>query len=132
MTFPILLVDDDHLDVKVLKRAFTDIGLDHPITVAHDGEQALDLLRGPDRPELIVLDLRMPRMDGATLLERLRETAELARIPAVVFTTSTAQRDRDRCFELGVSGYFEKPSNHSDYQRFAETLCRYWTQSIRA
>jgi CheY-like chemotaxis protein len=128
---PILLVEDDKVDAMAVKRAVKDLNITNSLITVGDGEQALELLRDPDRakPCLILLDINMPRMNGIEFLRVAKADQILRRIPVVVLTTSKEDQDKFDTFDLGVAGYLIKPA---DYMKFIEMLravdC-YWTIS---
>lgn len=131
---PILLVDDDRIDVMTLKRAFEKNSISNKLHVASNGEEALSLLKGshgraPVRPGLIILDLNMPVMSGIEFLEIARADPSLKRIPVVVLTTSTEGFDKERCFDLGVAGYFVKPVVFERFVEAVGVIDRYWSAS---
>ena len=130
-TRPILLVEDDRVDVMTVRRALRDIKVTNQLDVAGDGEEALAHLRDPqnETPCLILLDLNMPRMNGIELLGVIKHDSDLRRIPVVVLTSSAEEQDRLASFDLGVAGYIIKPV---DYHRFVEavrTIDIYWSLS---
>src|SRR5262245_10841866 len=119
----ILMVEDDIVDVKMMKRAFAIHKLPHPLFVVSDGEQALAFLKntGPytdpvraPRPELILLDLNLPVMGGIEFLRVIKSDAELRKIPVVVFTSSNQESDVAASYDLSVAGYIMKPSDFSE------------------
>src|SRR6201986_1042620 len=103
-TVNLLLVDDDEVDVQGLKRAFTRSKIGNPITVARDGIEALEVLRGENgrpklaKPHLILLDLNMPRMNGIEFLEAIRSDDELKATLVFMITTSKAEEDKQRAY----------------------------------
>lgn len=112
----VLLVEDDFFDTMTAQKSFAHFNVPHQLLTAFNGEEALDLLLGradapvPDPlPEVILLDLNMPRMNGVEFLEVLRETPNLAHIPVFITTTSALETDRADTQRLGVSGYILKP-----------------------
>ena len=107
----VMLVEDDPGDVVLVKEAFSGNERVNEIRVASDGVHALEQLRDPERslPDLILLDLNLPRMDGRELLAELKSDQRLGRIPVVVLTTSQAQKDIVRSYELHASAYVSKP-----------------------
>ncbi len=128
---PILLVEDDKVDVMTVRRALNDIRVTNPLVNLENGEEALKYLRDPDseKPCIILLDLNMPIMNGIEFLQVVKHDAPLRRIPVVVLTTSDEQQDKVDSFDLGVAGYMAKPV---DYQRFVEVMRAidaYWTIS---
>ena len=136
-SFPILLVDDDALDVKTVKKSFQMARLPHPLFVARDGVDALDFLRHrghyanysdeeAPRPGLILLDLKMPRLDGFGLLRELKNDGILSLLPTVVLTTSREEGDRIESYRLGIAGYIVKPLAFSDFVEATRVLGSYW------
>ena len=120
--FKILLAEDSEDDAAILKRAFIRAGVNAPIQVVEDGQQALDFLLGTGRfndrndfplPNLVLLDLNMPAMSGFQVLEWLRKQPVLRRIPVIVLSSSPLQQDVDLAHELGANGYTLKPSDIS-------------------
>jgi len=114
----VLMADDNEDDVNLSLLAFTEIGFPHEVVVARDGEQALDYLfaKGPftgrDRsrdPALVVLDVRMPKVDGLQVLEALRASRDYGGTPAVMLTTSDEPRDKEAASRLGANLYLKKP-----------------------
>lgn len=128
---PILLVEDDRFDVAIVERAFREIKVENRLDVVSDGEQALAFLKdaGNERPQLILLDLNMPRMNGFEFLEITKQDDRLRRIPVVVLTSSDEERDILKCYELGVCGYMLKPVDYIQFVEVIKTIDRYWTVS---
>lgn len=126
----ILLVEDDELDAMNVQRALRDSDSVNPLTVACDGIEALDLLRGGtlslDRL-LVVIDLNMPRMNGLELLGELRRDEALCTLPVVVLTTSDEDSDKRRAFDLNAAGYVLKPVTFQAFAACIRTIERYWT-----
>ncbi|GAB5440700.1 MAG: response regulator [Fuerstiella sp.] len=110
----ILLVDDDDVDVRVVRRAFERQKICNPLTVARDGVEALQRLRGENgfealpHPLMVLLDLNMPRMGGLQFLEHLRNDPNLHRTIVFVLTTSKAESDREAAYDHNISGYLVK------------------------
>lgn len=132
--FPILLVDDDELELKATRAAFDKAQIPSPLYVARDGLQALAWLRGDHaaasapRPGLVLLDLNMPHMNGIAFLSALRAEAdeELQRIPVVVMTTSTEERERHEAYRLGAAGFIVKPVRFGDFVNICKVVHNYW------
>lgn len=125
---PILLVEDDAVDVMTVKRALRELKVTNPLRVAINGEHALEQLRDPAQPlpGLILLDLNMPRMNGIEFLTVAKADERMRRLPVVVLTTSKEENDRLHSYDLGVAGYVIKPV---EYPRFVEVLRgieQYW------
>ena len=127
---PILLVEDDQVDVMTIRRALREIHVTNPVVTAENGEDALRWLRGDaERPCIILLDLNMPIMNGIEFLQHAKRDDTLRSIPVIVLTTSEEQQDKVSSFDLGVAGYMAKPV---DYRRFVEmmrSIDMYWTIS---
>jgi len=128
---PILLVEDDSVDVMTVRRAFKDLKITNPLAHVSDGEQALEYLRNEsnEKPCVILLDLNMPRMNGIEFLKVVKTDNAMKKIPVVVLTTSKEEHDIVESFNLGVAGYIVKPV---DYQKFVDALRiieLYWTLS---
>ncbi len=115
--FGILLVEDDLADAMLIEEALLDRGAARSISRASDGVAALERLRDPalPRPDLIVLDLNMPRMGGGELLDVLKRDDELKVIPVVVLTTSNAPDDVSRAYRSHSNAYITKPVNLDDF-----------------
>lgn len=128
----ILLVEDDHNDVLLIKRAFQKVNIANPIIVVNDGEQAISYLAGRepyvDRalPMLVLLDLKLPRKTGHEVLEWLREQSTLKRLPVVVLTASSESSDINRAYDLGANSYLVKPVTFDSLVQMVKTLNLYW------
>jgi len=128
--FNILLVDDDEVDVMNVHRAFRKSNISHPMTVASNGLEALDILRArkiPTQHCLILLDLNMPRMGGIEFLQELRADPQLKTMPVVVLTTSSENQDRIKAYQYHVAGYLIKPVTFNDFVELIAALSHYWT-----
>lgn len=128
---PILLVEDDVVDVMTVKRALKEIRVTNRLDVASNGEEALELLQNPqnDKPCIILLDLNMPRMNGIEFLKIAKQNEILRRIPVVVMTTSREEQDKVNSFDLGVAGYMLKPVDYYKFVEVVKTIDLYWTLS---
>ncbi|WP_240741915.1 response regulator [Deinococcus sp. KSM4-11] len=132
----ILLVEDDPNDVFIATLAFEATGLDTELAVTQNGHDALDFLqrsgsyaqRPAGSPQLILLDLNMPRMNGFDLLKAVKQDELLAPIPVVIFTTSDAKRDRALCATLGADDYLVKPNDFQDLITLVTALTTRWVQ----
>jgi CheY-like chemotaxis protein len=126
----ILLVEDDEIDIKSVKRAFEKLRITNPLDIARNGEEALKYLKdNKTLPGIILLDLRMPRMDGIEFLKVMKKDQSLKIIPVVVLTTSKEQEDKIESFNLGIAGYMMKPVNYMDFVEVIRTIKMYWTLS---
>ena len=130
-TKPILLVEDDRVDVMTIKRALKEIRVTNRLDIAGDGMEALEFLRDPENemPCIILLDLDMPRMNGVEFLEMVKQDEILKKIPVVVLTTSTEEQDKVDSFSLGVAGYMVKPVDYGQLIEVARAIDLYWTLS---
>ena len=136
----IVMADDDPEDCLVVKEAFQESGLAHRIDFVHDGEELLDYLhcRGSFRtrkptgpPDLILLDLNMPKKDGRETLCQVKDDPQLRPIPVVVLTTSTAKDDIGFSYRQGASSYITKPTTFRNWVSLASTLSSYWSGLVR-
>jgi len=124
-TIDVLLVEDDPGDVLMTREAFADHKVANRLSVVSDGVSALEFLRkegeyeGAPTPDLILLDLNLPRMDGREVLEALKADADLRAIPVVVLTTSEAEEDVVRSYSLHANAYVTKPV---DFDRFIDVV----------
>ena len=128
---PILLVEDDEVDIMTIQRALKDLKVSNSLAVTRNGEEALDYLRNPDKakPCIILLDINMPRMNGIEFLKERSQDGAIKSIPIIVLTSSREEQDMVQSFSLGVAGYMVKPV---DYKQFVETIRvidLYWTLS---
>ncbi|HOD13333.1 MAG TPA: response regulator [Spirochaetota bacterium] len=128
MNKPILLVEDNPDDVELTIRAFSKSNIANEIIVARDGEQALELLLGdkPVTPAVVLLDLKLPKIDGLEVLRRIRDSKETELLPVVILTSSREENDLVNGYRCGANSYIRKPV---DFERFIEavkTLGVYW------
>jgi CheY-like chemotaxis protein len=126
----IFLVDDDELDVMNVQRAFRKFSSQYPLFVAHDGVDALRMLRSGEIPtnrRIILLDLNMPRMGGIEFLRELRADPKLHSSSVIVLTTSAEDRDRVEAYNLNVAGYLVKPVTLSAFSDIMSALTKYWS-----
>ena len=128
---PILLVEDDQVDVMTVKRALKEIHVTNPVVNLENGEEALKYLRDPNSVKtcIILLDLNMPIMNGIEFLQVAKRDVQLKRIPVVVLTTSEEQQDKLSSFDLGVAGYMAKPVDYRQFVEVMRTIDAYWTIS---
>ncbi len=133
--YSILIVEDNTDDVLLIKRAFQQCGVVNPLRFVTDGEQAVAYLKGTgefgDRkknplPVLILLDLKMPRMNGFEFLRWLRNEPDLKKIIVVILTSSSESPDINRAYELGANSYLVKPVRFEDLIRIVKELHLYW------
>lgn len=135
----ILLVDDDPGDQELTRRALQDDLVKTELYTVGDGEEALDYMfrRGrysdpstSPRPDLIMLDLNMPKMNGREVLKALKQNPEVARIPVVIMTTSQQEADILRSYDLGCNSYVQKPVDMEQFVQAIRRLGTYWFEVV--
>lgn len=128
---PVLLVEDDSIDAMTVQRAFRDLKVTNPLERAVNGEEALAYLQDPanDKPCVILLDLNMPKMNGTEFLAVAKADPSLKKIPVIVLTTSSEERDIVESFRLSVAGYIIKPVDYKKFVEAIRTIDLYWTLS---
>ncbi|MUL77087.1 response regulator [Mycolicibacterium sp. CBMA 226] len=133
----ILLVEDDPGDELITREAFEENKIKNVVHVARDGEEGLDFLyrRGAyadaPRPDLILLDLNLPKYDGRQLLEKIKSDADLCDIPIVVLTTSSAQEDVLRSYKLHANAYVTKPVDLDQFMHAVRQIDDFFVQVVR-
>lgn len=132
---PILLAEDDENDIFLMGRAFSRAGIPNPLHVVHNGQEAIDYLSGTGNfterdkypiPGLMLLDLKMPWMDGFDVLKWLRDHREFDTMPVVVLTSSKLQADVDKSRQFGVYDYRVKPHGFEDLVRLLDDVRQCW------
>ncbi len=132
----ILLCEDNPADVRLTVEALKDGKILNNLTVAEDGVVALEVLRkegehaAAPRPDLILLDLNMPRMDGREVLQQIKQDEQLRRIPVVVLTTSTDDEDVLRSYDLHANCYIAKPVDLEQFLRVVKTIEDFWLSVV--
>lgn len=133
----ILLVEDNPADVRLTEEAFKEGGILNKLYVAKDGEEALSMLacngsnsRIP-RPDLILLDLNLPRKDGREVLEQIKDDESLKRIPVVILTTSNAQQDILKAYDLHANCYITKPVDLDQFFTVIKSIEDFWLTIVR-
>lgn len=124
----ILLVEDDPDHELLTIRALQRSNIANTVTVARDGAEAIDLLFGPERihPQVVLLDLKLPKVEGLEVLRRIRESQDTRTLPVVVLTSSDEERDLVRSYQLGVNSYIRKPVSFNDFAEATRQLGMYW------
>ena len=124
----ILLVEDDPDHELLTIRALKKSDIANEVQVAHDGAEAIDLLFGENavQPQVILLDLKLPKVDGLEVLRRIRESDRTRTLPVVVLTSSDEERDLVRSYQIGVNSYIRKPVNFNDFAEATRQLGMYW------
>lgn len=124
----IMLIEDDMIEVMKLNRAINTLKLKHKIIEANNGEEALILLSEKDNlPDIILLDLNMPKVNGIEFLGILKRHETLKYIPTIILTTSNNQKDLLECYKVGIAGYVLKPLKYENYVTKIENLLTYWS-----
>lgn len=132
----VLLVEDDHLDIKAVKRAFTETKIMNPLVCCTNGKEALDYLRKsghdsdaepPKAVGLIMLDLDMPIMGGIEFLREYRADHSICHPPVVVLTTSRQEEEKLESYRLGIAGYIVKPVEFSGFVDAVKRVDLYWS-----
>jgi CheY-like chemotaxis protein len=126
----ILLVEDNPGDAQLVRMAFAEALPSARLSVATDGEAALARLREEGPPDLLLLDLNLPRLSGHEVLEAVKADAALRRLPIVVLSSSDAESDVSRSYELGASSHVAKPGDVDALFAVVETLARYWFGAV--
>jgi len=128
----VLLVEDNPDDVTIVKRAMRKSDLKCDLYVASDGEEALDMLARKDefedtpRPDLILLDINLPKINGLEVLAKIKQDDQLKRIPVIVLTISEREEDMARAYDSGAASYMTKPVDSKDFERLIQTVQEYW------
>jgi CheY-like chemotaxis protein len=128
---PILLVEDDQVDIMTIKRAITDLKVVNELKVTRNGEEALAFLADAanEKPCVILLDLNMPKMNGIEFLRVFKQDPKVNMLPVVILTTSKEEMDKAESFKLGVAGYMIKPVDYQQFLEVIRTIDLYWTLS---
>ena len=131
-TLPILLVEDNPVDIDLTCRAFARSHLHNPISIARDGEEAIRLIdrwdAGETPPSLILLDINLPRVNGIEVLRHLKAHPKYRRIPVVVLSSSSEDRDLHDAYALGVNSFIVKPVDFDRFVEAAGQIERYWCE----
>jgi CheY-like chemotaxis protein len=134
----ILLVEDNPADIKITQRALRESGVPVQLLVVRDGQEAIEYLlrqgaHATDAawrsPDLILLDLNLPRLTGREVLDRVRATPHLRAVPVVVLTTSRRQEDVHQLYAAGANTYIEKPHDFARFIEVLRTIQRYWLET---
>ena len=133
----VLLVDDNPSDVDLVRQFLSAVPHPPRVLVGEDGVEALNILRrkGPyasaPRPDLIILDLNLPRIDGREVLAAIKNDRELREIPVVVLTTSSAGRDIAQCYQLNANCYVTKPLDVDAFEQTVQNIERFWLSTVK-
>lgn len=124
----ILLIEDDTIEIMKFNRVLSFLNSNHSITEVNNGEDALALLENAEKlPDIILLDLNMPKMNGIEFLNALKDHDILKFIPTIILTTSNNHRDMIECYKIGIAGYILKPLKYEDYRSKIKALLDYWS-----
>jgi CheY-like chemotaxis protein len=122
----ILLIDDDVIELMKFKRVLERLKLDHNVAECNNGVEALNYLK-ISIPDIIILDLNMPKINGKEFLIKLANNKSLRHIPTIILSTSNNKKDLLECYKIGVSGYIVKPLKYEDYVLKIEKVLSYWS-----
>lgn len=129
------MVEDSEDDIIATRRAWKKYDIAHKLYVVRDGEECLDFLkhrgtyeRGEDapRPHLMLLDINLPRLNGLEVLESIRSDENLRSLPVIILSTSKAERDRFKAYDLGISAYIAKPVGFKNFAAAIKTINDFW------
>ncbi|MBL6963823.1 MAG: response regulator [Bacteroidetes bacterium] len=135
---PILLVEDNPMDVDMTLEAFSESKLANPIQVCRDGEEAIEFInnhRDPassDFPCLVLLDLRLPKIDGLDVLKKIKTDEEWFKTPVIILTTSSQNEDIDEAYKLGANSYLIKPVDTDDFKEIIKNIRLFWILTNQA
>ncbi len=133
--FVVLMAEDNEHDIIATQRAWKKNNIANPLNIVRDGEECLDYIyqRGkyskPEtapQPGILLLDIRMPKMDGLEVLKHIREDKQFKRLPVIILTTSREEEDRLRSYELGVNAYIVKPVGFENFCQAIKTINLFW------
>ena len=134
-TFVVLMAEDSEHDIVATKRAWKKNNIANPLYIVRDGEECLDYLyqRGKygepasaPRPGIVLLDIKMPKMDGLAVLKHIRENEKFRRLPVIMLTTSKAEEDRFKSYDLGANAYITKPVGFQNFAEAVRTIHLFW------
>jgi CheY-like chemotaxis protein len=132
---PIIYADDNPYDIELFLEVFTDLGMDYPVVVLRDGQEVLDHLAQKTNaeagaalsPEAILLDIKMPKINGLEVLKKIRAQPEFDQVPIIMITSSEMAKDITTCYEFGANAYVIKPIDFDDFVDLIASLSRFWT-----
>jgi CheY-like chemotaxis protein len=125
-------VEDNPNDVTIIKRGFRRSELRVELCFAHDGEEALNMLYGVGEfesiplPDVVLLDINLPKINGLEVLAKIKEDPRLRRIPVIILTISEREEDMVKAYESGAASYMTKPVDSKDFERLVQTILDYW------
>src|SRR3972149_3856980 len=133
----ILMVEDNPADIRLTKEAFKDAKMLNNLHVVNNGEDAMAFLRkhgnyvNTSRPDLILLDLNLPKKDGREVLAEIKKDPDLKRIPVVILTTSDDEKDVLKAYNLHVNAYIKKPVDLEQFMRIVEAVEEFWLSVVK-
>ncbi len=133
----VLVIEDNEGDVRLIKEAFKDSLVVNKFSVVGDGEQALDYLnrRGKyassSRPDIILLDLNLPKMNGFDVLTEVKSNPSIQKIPVIIFSSSTSDNDVLRSYDLKANSYVSKPTDFNEFLNVVRTIDEFWFQTVK-
>lgn len=133
----ILLVEDNAGDEFLILDAFQHASYPYEIEVARDGEEALNRIQRTNGfadaplPDLILLDLNLPKVDGRSVLKTVKTDEGLMQLPVLILTTSSSERDIEECYELHANAYMTKPFKVEDYENIVESIGSFWFRAVK-
>ena len=133
----ILLVEDNEGDVGLIEEVLEEAKIRNVLHVAKDGEEAILFLHregkfsGAPRPDIILLDLNLPKKDGREVLKEVKEDSKLKNIPVVILTTSNAEKDIFRAYELHTNAYVTKPLDFDQFIKVVESIGNFWLEIVK-
>lgn len=123
----ILFIEDDAIETMKFQRTLSKLESKHTLVEAKNGEEALEILQsGKSLPDIILLDLNMPRMNGIEFLGILKQHDKIKYLPTIVLTTSENRDDLLECYKIGIAGYIIKPLKYEDYETKLKSVLEYW------
>ena len=131
----ILLAEDDESDVQVTRRAIEKAGIAADLTVVHDGQAVIDYifhsqdLDGMSKPDLVLMDLHLPKLGGMDVLAMLKQNSDIVPIPIIILSTSDRQDDIHTAYALGANTYIIKPIHFSDFVQVMKNLATFWSRT---
>jgi CheY-like chemotaxis protein len=133
----ILLVEDNEGDIGLIEEVFEEAKIRNILHVAKDGEEAMLFLRGEERfsgsphPDIILLDLNLPKKDGREVLKEIKEGEDLKNIPVVILTTSGAEKDVLKAYDLHANAYITKPLDFNQFMKVIESIENFWLEIVK-
>jgi len=133
----ILVVEDNEPEQIIMKEAFKDAQVQHDFHMVKDGIEAMEFLKkegdfqSAPKPDLVILDLNMPRKNGLEVLSEIKGNPKWAHLPVLVFSNSEYSQDICRCYTLGANAYLNKPVDFDTFIEFARTVDKFWLKAVR-